>query len=376
MKPQVTPLAYWHRKIIFIVLLLAFLFSLPAFMFYATGYRYDFFSGGPAITVTGGLYIAAEALDSSIYVNEIEVLNARVFRNASYIQGLVPSQHRVHVQAPGLHTWVKNLTVYPHIVTEAEAFNLPLIPQVRPITAFETQNGEAVFLGSTSTPTFLVSASSTVLYVATSSNATSTYQVNTEYSLLAELFLEKASTTKKKNEVTETFSFSTSTTPKEEEVNATTTIISNNIALYERDKGVYVGALGSGRQVPHYFCTSQIEIDAALEIADKAESAEGELFFENTLTELSNNTRECRTEIQMDTQGQAVIDFAFFPNTEDLVLLHLERGIYVVEVDDRAWQNAQLLYPGENLMMLVSGGNIFVKNGQAIMEVETELPVL
>src|SRR3989338_7234248 len=166
MKPIVEPLAYWRRKVIFITLLLAFLFSLPAFMFYATGYRYDIFSGSPTITATGGLYIAAEALDSSIYVNEVEVTNARVFRNASYIQGLEPGLQRVHVQAPGLHTWVKNLSVYRHIVTEAEDLILPI-------------------------------SSSSIPYIISTSTATSTYRLSTEYALLYDLFEVKASTTKR-----------------------------------------------------------------------------------------------------------------------------------------------------------------------------------
>ncbi len=376
MKPQVKPLAYWHRKIIFTLLLLAFLFSLPAFMFYATGYRYDFFSGAPSITATGGLYIAAEAPDSTIFVNEVEVTNARVFRNASYIQGLVPNMHRVHVQSPGLHTWVKNLTVYPHIVTEAESFNMPLVPQVRPITPYETIEGEAVFTGGTSTPALLLSASSTIPYLATTSVATSTYRVSSEYTLLKDLFLEKASTTKMlKGAPEEAFSFSTST-PTKEEVLATTTVISNNVALYKSGDKVYAGALGVGRQIPHYFCTSQVEIEAALDLEETLLVEEGEMFFENTLNELSNNTRECRTSIEMDALGQSVIDFTFFPNSEDLVLMHLERGIYVVEIDDRAWQNAQLLYPGTDITMLVYGGSIFVEQGTSLLEIITALPVL
>lgn len=380
MKPQVKPLAYWHRKLIFVLLLLAFLFSLPAFMFYATGYRYDFFSLSPSITATGGLYIAAEAPNSTIFVDEAEVLNARVFRNASYIQGLVPNPHRVHVQAPGLHTWVKNLTVYPYIVTEAESFNMPLVPQVRPITAYQTTDGEAVFLGSTTTPAVFALASSTIELVATSSVATTTYRANAEYTLLNDLFAEKASTTIARNKLKESkevFTFSTTTPTKDvETVVATTTVISNNIALYEVDGALYAGALGEGRQVPHYFCISQVEIEAALNLESELIPEEGELFFEDTLTELRNNTRECRESIKMDTLGQSLVDFTFFPNTEDLVLMQLQNGLYVIEIDDRGWQNAQLLYPGINLSFVVNGGNIFVKDGTLLFEVITELPVL
>ena len=376
MKPVVEPLAYWRRKVIFIVLLLAFLFSLPAFMFYATGYRYDFLSGSPSITATGGLYITADAVDTSIYINEIEVTNARIFRNASYIKGLEPSMQRVHVQSPGRHTWVKNLTVYPHIVTEAEAFNLPLVPQVRPVTEYRTEADEAVFIvRSTSTEPVLPQSSSSVPFIISKATATSTYRLSTEYALLSDLFEVKASTTKRAEKVpVQPFSFST-TTKAEEIEQATTTVVRNNVALYQEGEEVYAKALGTGRQIPHYFCTSQVEIKSALneDLEDVLESKTGEMFFEDTLNELSNNTRECRTDIQIDRQGKEVLEFTFLPENANLVLLHLEDGIYVVEIDDRAWQNTQPLYLGSDIEMLVYGGSVFVREDGLIFEVLTEI---
>lgn len=376
MKPIVEPLAYWRRKVIFITLLLAFLFSLPAFMFYATGYRYDIFSGSPTITATGGLYIAAEALDSSIYVNEVEVTNARVFRNASYIQGLEPGLQRVHVQAPGLHTWVKNLSVYRHIVTEAEAFNLPLVPQVRLVTEYRTQSDEAVFMISSTTEDLILPiSSSSIPYVVSTSTATSTYRLSTEYALLYDLFEVKASTTKRALKVPAVpFSFST-TTKAEEIEQATTTVVRNNVALYKLGEEVYAKALGTGRQIPHYFCTSQVEIKSTLgdELGEVLEVEKGELFFEDTLNELSNNTRECRTDIRIDRRGQEVLEFTFLPENANLVLLHLEDGIYVVEIDDRSWQNMQPLYQATDIEMLVYGGSVFVREDGLIFEVLTEI---
>jgi hypothetical protein len=70
---------------------------------------------------------------------------------------------------------------------------------------------------------------------------------------------------------------------------------------------------------------------------------------------------------------QNVQDFNFFPGNEDLILMHLDEGIYLVEIDDRAWQNTQLLYPGRNLIMLVDGNSIFIKDGDIIVEALTEL---
>lgn len=374
MKPHVEPLAYWRRKVIFILLVIAFLLCLPAFMFYATGYRYDIFSGKPTITATGALYISADALENSIYIDEVEVTNARVFRNASYIQGLQPNMHRVHVQAPGLHTWVKNLSVYPHIVTEAEAFNLPLIPQVRLVTEYQTARGEAVFMVGSSTTPVLPASSSSVPFVVTSSTATSTYRVNSEYALLLDLFAEKASTTAQRKKQEQQFGFSTSTATTTLDT-STTTVTRSNVSLFEYEGDVYAQAVGTGRQIPHYFCTSQVEIEIDLDepLPEVVPVTDGELFFEETLSDLSNNTRECRETIQIDRKGEAVLGFDFFPTNANLVLLHLTSGIYVVEIDDRSWQNMQPLYLGANLEMYVLGSSIFVKEGKYIFEVLTEI---
>lgn len=373
MKPHVEPLAYWRRKVIFILLVIAFLLCLPAFMFYATGYRYDIFSGKPTITATGALYISADVQDGSIYIDEAEVTNARVFRNASYIQGLEPNMHRVHVQAPGMHTWVKNLSVYPHIVTEAEAFNLPLVPQVRVVTEYQTIRGEAVFMVGSSTAPVLPASSSSVPFVVATSTATSSYRVNSEYALLLDLFEEKASTTKARALMTERFGFSTSTTPVPDM--GTTTVTRNNIALFESKGEVYAQALGTGRQIPHYFCTNQVEIDINLDepLPEVVPLSDGELFFEETLDTLSNNTRECRETIVIDRKGETVIGFDFFPGNDNLVLMHLTSGLYVVEIDDRSWQNMQPLYLGTNLEMFVYGSSIFVKEGKYIFEVLPEI---
>lgn len=382
MTPLVQPLAYWQRKLIFILLLLAFLFALPVFMFYATGYRYDFLSDKPSITATGGLYIAAEALDSAIYVDEVEITNARVFRNASYIQGLVPNLHRVHVQSPGRHTWVKQLSVYPHIVTEAEAFNMPLVPQVRPVTAYLTATGEAVFKVATTSQVVLPDASSTIPLFLSTTTATSTFKLNQEYDFLLNLFAEQASTTAllaKRETLVADFGFATitpnatSATATAAVLLATTTVSRSNLTLMESGADVVAVAIGTGRQIPHYFCTTQIEQEGVLE-SETAESLEqGDLMFEKTLNELSNNTRVCRDEIVMDRQGEEVLGFNFLPDDENLVLILRPSGLYVTEIDDRVWQNTQPLYLGTDIEFLVYNGAIFIRDGALILEVFTDI---
>ena len=223
MQPNVRPLSLWRRKFVFGSLLFAFLISLPVFIFYATGYRYDFSLTTPIFTATGGLYVLAEAQDSQIYIDDAEVTNARSFRNASYIQGLEPNTYRLHVQSPGLNTCVKELKVYPQIVTEVEAFNLPSIPQARLITPYTDVKGQAVIFATTSTTPVLMGIASTTPFILATSLGTSTYNQSQEFTLLNILFLDKASTTAKtkrqsKEAVSGTFTFVSSTSLSQVEI--------------------------------------------------------------------------------------------------------------------------------------------------------------
>jgi len=379
MQPQITPLALWQRKTIFWSLLLAFVVSLPIFIFYATGYRYDFFAEVPIITATGGMYISADAEDIAIYINEKEVTNVRVFRQASYIQGLMPQLQRVHVQAPSLHTWVKELLVQPHIVTETEAFNMPLISQIRPVTEFSNALGASVIFATTTSQQVFSKATTSALYVLATSSATSTLLVNSEFPKLKTAFAEKiaADLTREnfiKNINKPNFTFATTTGTSTLVEIATTTKSRDDLRLYEKVGDIYVENLASEKNTPHYFCTTEPLPEF---LQSEVVQAENAIMIEDGLLEndVVDLPKKCRTEIKIDRQNKTVIDFNFFPGNSNLILLQLEDGIYVVEIDDRSWQNAQRLYAGDDLDMLVSGGRILVREKEFMFEVLTAIPV-
>ncbi|KXJ97913.1 MAG: hypothetical protein UZ19_OD1000977 [Parcubacteria bacterium OLB19] len=377
MQPEVKPLSYRHRNVVFILLTTVFLLSLPAFIFYGMGYRYSFFAETPTITATGGLYVVAEAENSRIYIDGVEVDDARVFRKASYVQGIEPGLHRVHVQVEDSHTWVKELEVSPQMVTEVESFNLPIVPQVRPVTEYLTKNGQLIYL-STSTP-ILVKASSTESFVLSTTTSTSSLNINQEFTLLKELFAEKASTTAKRlaletEREKDRFKFATITKEIEtEEELATTTITRDKITLYQKDEDVFARAIGVDRQIPGYYCSNVIATTTEDGIDNRLQDF-GKLDQLATTVDNKNQLRVCRTDIRIDRKWQTVHDFNFFPDNVNLVLMHLDDGIYVVEIDDRSWQNMQLLYPGKNLQMLVYRDSIFVKDGNFIFEAVTVIP--
>ena len=373
MQPEVKPLSYNHRNFIFIILTIVFLLSLPAFIFYGMGYRYSFFAETPTITATGGLYVVAETDNGQVFIDNIESDNARIFRKASYIQGIEPGLHRVHVQVDGMHTWVKELKVEPHIVTEAESFNLPLVPQVRPITEYLTKNGQLIYLATT-TDVFAKSSSSESI-IFSENTSTSTLSKNPEFVLLETLFAEEASTTAKivayeEKLKKDKFKFAT-TAPEINEEIATTTITRDKITLYKVGDDVFARAIGTERQIPNYFCVSKIATTTENNLSSKLEGL-GNLDKLATTSESGEQLRVCRTDIRIDRKWQTVHDFDFFPDNPNLVLMHLDDGIYVVEIDDRSWQNTQLLYSGKNLSMLVYRGSIFIKDGEYIFEALTQ----
>jgi hypothetical protein len=387
-EPLVKPLSRLRRQIFFALLVLFFMLSLPAFIFYATGYRYDFMSDSPSITATGGLYVTVDDIpDATIYVNEEPVTDARTFRNATYIQGLDAGIHRVHVQAPGTHTWVKELNVLPHIVAEVESFNMPLVPHVRVVTPYNTLSGTAVVVVASTTSVPFSFTTTTTSYLATTSRATSTLVVNREYARLATLFAEQASTTALRARLSaevEALKASnplatTSATTTALLASATTTIVSNDVMLYQAGEEVFVKALGTGRDVPVYFCAippvevAQAEAEA-LALASSTASSTLQEFSQAIEFAPGDLGRECRTDIRIDRKWQSVVDFMFMPGDTNLVLMHLKNGLHVVEVDDRAWQNTQLLYPGDNLQVLVDGDRIYASSTEGVVEVYTEVP--
>jgi hypothetical protein len=375
----VKPLPRARRRFVFLSLVLFFVCAVPIFVFYATGYRYDFMNPDASITATGGLYVSVGADEGEVYLDEVPVRDSRLFREAMYIQNLTPGLKRLHVQAPGLHTWVKELPVYPYIVTEVAAFQLPLVPQVRPITEFETSTGTAVYLQTSSTTKLFDGVSTTIPFMATSTRATSTFARNSEYSFIQSLFATSTTATstllnRVVGEVSDALQLSqtesTSTVPV-----ATSTITVDDLEIRAVGDDVIVVYTGSERSIPYYFCVPQAALASTSELygpgvargvtrALAAVPEESESLAENRL---------CRDQIEIDRQGREVIDFDFFPGTTDLVVLHRKDGVFVVEVDDRSWQNTQALYPYPVDEVVVNNGRIYAKQGTAVFELVPEL---
>ncbi len=80
----------------------------------------------------------------------------------------------------------------------------------------------------------------------------------------------------------------------------------------------------------------------------------------------------CDPKIRIDRKWQILGAFDFLPGTTDFVIIGLEDGIYVAEVDDRSWQNVQPVMMGVGLDFRVENGAVYVFDGtfiyQAVLE--------
>jgi hypothetical protein len=378
----VQPLPRMQRRLVFLTLLLFFVVAVPMFVFYATGYRYNFMDPSATITATGGMYITVAAKDGVVHLNEEPVNDLRVFRKAFYIQNLTPGMQHVHVQAPGLHTWVKELPVYPYIVTEASVFQLPVQPQVRPITEYQTSTGTQVYLQTSSSTQLFGGVSTTVPFMATTSKPTTTLERNSEYAFIKSLFATTTvASSSLLNRVVDEVSGALNILPTKSATTteATTTIEVDTLSLREVGNGdVAVVYRGLENKIPYYFCVPQASLASttALYGENVTRGVALALAAIDQKSETQNLNKICRSSIVIDRQYQKVLSFDFFPGSTDIVVLHRADGVYVTEVDDRSWQNTQALYPYPVDEMVVNSGKIYVKQGNRIFELVTELPVV
>lgn len=382
--PTVQPLPRARRRFVFLTLFFFFVFAVPMFVFYATGYRYNFFDANATITATGGLYITVGGEEGDVYLNEIAVRDMRVFRSAIYIQNLTPGMQHVHVQADGLHTWVKDLPVYPYIVTEAESFSLPIIPHVRPISKYLTATGTMVYTGVASSTKLFAGVSTTVPFSIIASAATTTLARNAEYDFVNALFATTTATSTLLNrvvgEVTSALARNdTNANDRATTTSATTTKISDDLVLSEREGDIYVTYQGPKNDIPYYFCVPNAPLASTSALygnhvmVSVASAMAAEPVPQNAL---DPTQRTCRNTIKIDRQWQTVLNFDFFPSTTDLIVLHRADGVSVVEVDDRAWQNTQMLYSKPVDELVINNGRLYARTGDTVFELITELPTL
>lgn len=386
----VEPLPRQQRQRLFLTLFLIFVIAVPVFVFYATGYRYSIFDTENGVTATGGLYIGVAQNAGDIYVDDEPARGSRIFRRATYIQSVIPGVHQIHVQGEGVHTWVKNLPVFPYMVTEAEAFLMPLTPEARLITASSTDDGLVVTVEQSELLDelgLLLDITSDFVEMTPTTTATTTpvsAVENPEHLLLEALFNpvleEETATTTPVVIPPGTFRFAGEFDATTTATSAPEVVTRNDLELFTHNQELFVRYQGSARSIPHYFCVPTAALASTTELygahvaygIDQARVIQTTV--QPTVSEtLPGDTRICRNEIRIDTKEQQVISFDFYPDNRDYVIVHQADGIFVVEIDDRSWQNVQPLLPIPVDAMKVDNGRIYVQIADFFLEIRPDL---
>ena len=130
--------------------------------------------------------------------------------------------------------------------------------------------------------------------------------------------------------------------------------------------------------MPYYYCAEEFELTSAsttpfipVEKLPAAVAAGEAPELMQPVQQLEEGI-VCDPTIKLDRKEDKVKAFDFFPGSTDLVILALTSGVYIIEIDDRAWQNSQSLILGGGLDMRVEDGNIYVSDGTLIYQVILE----
>lgn len=322
------PLSRKIRTRVLWLLFMLFVIFTPVLIGYSKGYRLD---DALELIQTGGIYLHSDIANTSVYLDDDFVENNGAFLKNTFIQDLLPNRYyALRVERDGYQSWVKVLSVKPNLVTEARILMLPKEFEWRLIPA------------------------TTTLAVPQSVDATTTVQEvsNPEYEELKEYFTEDRG--QFEFEVaTSTYEyirgkrFATTTTvietqfPEWLEGLASTTNLFEKEMVRERegivtwlDNGDIFAVWGRERDpVPYFFC------------------------LESCSEQLSINWAE------------PILRYEFYPNRNDLLLVLSERGLYVIELDNRSQRNIQTIIEAPNLdFRLQADGVLVVFDGEQYRE--------
>ena len=188
---------------------------------------------------------------------------------------------------------------------------------------------------------------------------------NEEFATRHALF--HATTTNSNPTIIDTLTF---TQPPKPEL-ATTTVALGNVQLIKEEETLYAVWTGEQGEMPYYYCAQAFPAytgtSTAATPAWPTQVAQTPKLLHPVQT--VSEDASCQPRIALDTKGETPSYFNFFNDDTDFVLLGLSSGIYVVEVDNRSWQNMQPLLQGEELMVRTANGSVYAFDGELIYQI-------
>ena len=350
---------------------------------YTSGYRLDLNNTNTPIIKTGGIYLTTDNLQVEVFLDGKQIDRPRLFRSAYYIQNIESGLHRLVVQHKGLNTWVKELPVNPQMVTEVNSFNIPKLPHLRPVTKYVTATGTPVYPKTASTTDIFTKATTTVPVLFADLNKGKGYEENKEYVYVDSLFASSSATARSILDefLNQENKFRFATTGDKIMAGTGTDTVEvverGGMRLLPVKNELYAVWKGPADDIPYYFCVVDEEASTTAKFYGQHVAEQIRELRKSTTTPLiAYGNQICRPKIKLNHIRQNIHYYDFFPGQSDLVLLQLDDGIYVTEIDDRSWQNVQLLYPGKDIRVVVDKDRIYLKDGTYYFEIITDLETL
>jgi hypothetical protein len=139
------PLTKKQRSTSLVLLGILFICTAPIIVLYSLGYTFD---ESFKIQKTGGIFIHSDVANSSVFVDDEFFKTNGIFIRNTLIQDLVPNKkYLIEFKKEGYQSWIKEIYVYPSIVSEGSVLMLPNEFETREIFKYLDAQGNA-----TSTP--------------------------------------------------------------------------------------------------------------------------------------------------------------------------------------------------------------------------------
>ena len=114
-------------------------------------------------------------------------------------------------------------------------------------------------------------------------------------------------------------------------------ITKNRMKIWKEGNQVFATWLGSVERLPQYFCNSE---------------------------------GECTDTIVVFESATPIGRMNFYPDRDDAIMLILDRGIYVMEIDVRQYHNFYPIYKGNNPDFRIDGNLVYIEDEASIFSVE------
>ena len=294
------PLSLKKRRFYFYTLLAVFFVIIPIITLYTSGYR---IGKGFRLVETGGIYIYSPEAGADIYVDSKKKKKTNIFQKELFLQDLRPDTYVVYIMKEGFWPWVKEVEVEERKVTTAIAFLVPKEPK-----------GEVI-------------ARTLASDKATSATTTPVTggKLNPEYIDVVELFQNHEIEKKKASALAAKSASATSTA---ENTPGVFIAERGRVGLWQDDTRVLATWQKDEDSLPNYFCREKV----------------------------------CEKAVLVFNSITPIKDVDFYPGREDVILVAVQNGIYVIEIDARKYQNFQPVYKGVDPYFVVSGNTLYVKD--------------